>query len=376
MNEKEVAELRRRFRPDRIGISRVCGCCVNEKGEIVSDFRQSLDILPETESEEILTRLKKTLSGSLGKNLVDISFSTQAVLEGEEHKLLADLRDSGLEDDAALMKFYEKVIASVHLEGNYLILLAADAYDVFAYGKDGKREEDSTSVFRYILCSICPVKMTKPALSFSVCDNAFHTVTESTLVAPPECGFLFPAFDNRAANIYGALYYTRDAADSRAEFVNAVFGGEVKVPMAATVQKETFCSILSESVAEACSLDVVQGVKERLSDLIEEHKGNKEEPLLLSADRMTDVLRTCGVEDEQAEVFHRKYEENFGEKAEMRPQNLMETKRFEMKTPDVTIKVNPDRGDLITTQTIDGLPYILIRADGDVEVNGVNIHIQ
>lgn len=44
-------------------------------------------------------------------------------------------------------------------------------------------------------------------------------------------------------------------------------------------------------------------------------------------------------------------------------------------TPDVTIRVNPDRGDLVETRMIDGTRYILIRAEEGVEVNGVQVQI-
>ena len=48
---------------------------------------------------------------------------------------------------------------------------------------------------------------------------------------------------------------------------------------------------------------------------------------------------------------------------------------FEVKTPDVSIKVAPDRSDLIETRVIGGIKYILINAEENVEVNGVSIRI-
>ena len=82
MNEKEVAELRRRFRQDRSGISHVRGCYVNQNGEIISQFDQSLGVMTQEENEKILGLLKRTLSGTLGKNLLDITFATQQVVHG------------------------------------------------------------------------------------------------------------------------------------------------------------------------------------------------------------------------------------------------------------------------------------------------------
>ena len=147
MNEKEVAELRRRFRQDRSGISHVRGCYVNENREIVSQFDQPLGVMTQEENEKILGLLKRTLSGTLGKNLLDITFTTQQVVHGEEHKLLMALRSSELGDEEAIQAFFQKVISSVTLEGNYMILLVHDAYDVPYRGQDGEEQEDA--YFRY-----------------------------------------------------------------------------------------------------------------------------------------------------------------------------------------------------------------------------------
>ena len=178
MNEKEVAELRRRFQQDRSGISHVRGCYVNENREIVSQFDQPLGVMTQEENEKILGLLKRTLSGTLGKNLLDITFATQQVVHGEEHKLLMALRSSELGDEDAVQAFFQKVISTVTLEGNYMILLVHDAYDVPYRSQDGDKQDDASSeVFSYILCSVCPVKLTKPALSYYVQQNEFHNRT-------------------------------------------------------------------------------------------------------------------------------------------------------------------------------------------------------
>ena len=49
MNEREVAELRRRFKADKSNITHVCGCYVNENKEVISEFDQSLGMMTEEE---------------------------------------------------------------------------------------------------------------------------------------------------------------------------------------------------------------------------------------------------------------------------------------------------------------------------------------
>ena len=375
MIAKEVAELRRRYRSDKSNISHVCGCFVNEKKEIISEFDQSLGMLNEEDTDQMLSVLKKTLSGSVGRNLLDIEFSTQQVTDGEECQLLRRLRDTELKDKEAISALYEKIISSLIIEGNFLILLAHDRYDVFNYGADGKKEEDSSQVFSYILCSICPVKSGKPVLSYYLPGNCFRSICADTLLAPPEIGFLYPAFDDRTANIYKALYYTRNISNSHTELVDALFSSEL--PMPAAEQKETFGSILAETMEEDCSLRVVRSVYSQLCRMIEEHKAEKsDEPLTITGGEAGDMLRYCGMTEEKIESFEEKFKEEFGENTAVPPENLADGKQLHLRTPDIEIKVSAGNGDQLEARTIDGVKYILIRADGgDVEVNGIPIRI-
>lgn len=374
MNEKEISEIRRRFRPDKNNITRIRGCYVNEKKEIVSEFNQSLALMSQAETEELLTIIKKTLSGTIGKNLIDIEFATRQVLEGEEHKLLMALKNSSLDDDNAVHELYGHIIQALTMEGNYLILLVFDKYDVPFYSKDGEKQDGTSEVFSYFLCSICPVKLTKPALSYYVGESTFHNIAADWVVSPPQLGFMFPTFDDRSANIYNAVFYTHDIAENHEEFIDAVF--KTETPMPAAAQKETFQSILGETIADDCNFDVVQTVHEHLSNMIEEHKANKEpEPLVISKRTVKGVLQSCGVSESHVTAFEEKYDDEFGADTEISPRNLIDTKQFEVRTPDVTIRVNPERCDLVETRIIDGVKYILVRADEGVEVNGVNISI-
>ena len=271
MNEKEVGELRRRLRPEKNSITHIRGCYVNEMGESVAQFDQSLALMTQEETETLLALLRRTLSGTLGKNLLDLSFETRQVVEGEEHRRLMRLRDTALQDEEAVEEFFQLVRQSLTLEGNYLILLVYDRYDVPYRAKDGERQEDAAAeVYSYLLCSICPVKQTKPALSYHVRENEFHNRRADWLVSPPELGFLFPAFDDRSTNLYNALYYTRDSGEYHPELVEAVFRREAPLPAAA--QKETFQTLLSDTLADECSCEVVQAVHDQLCELVEEHR--------------------------------------------------------------------------------------------------------
>ena len=376
MIDKEIGEIRRHLRRERSNITALCGCYVNDNKEIISKFRQSVAMMPENESDKYFALLRRTLSGSIGKNLIDITFKTSQVADSPEHKLLMDLRASSLKDEELLDAFYQKVIESVVLEGNYLILLGCDSYDVPYKSKDDSFQKDqSDEVYTYLICTICPVKETKANLHYVPQEKLFHDGAMHQFVSAPALGFLFPAFDNRSTNIYNALYYTKDTKCGQDGFVEAVF--HTPVPKPAAQQKESFEALLTTALGEDCDMNVVQTVHEQICQRIELHKEAKvAEPLMISKEEVKDVLTSCGVSEEHVAKFSVDYDEVFGFETDLHPKNIIDNRHFEVKTPDVVIRVAPDRSDLIKTRVIGGVKYIMICADEDVEVNGVSIHIK
>ena len=371
MTERELREIKRRFRPEKSNIPRIVGCLVNGNKQIVSKINQSIGVSESDVSEGLLNVMKKTLSGSLGTNLHDVKFSTKQVSESEEHKLLMELRATSLKDADVLDRFYSKVIESISFEGNYVILLANDIYDVFTKSRD-ELESDSSEVFNYIICAVCPVKDTPEAISFKESDCLFHTASLPSVLASPALGFMFPSFDDRKTNIYDALYYTRSIADEYPDFCKNIFTAES--PMAPKVQKETFAGCLSEVLSEECTLDLVRSVQSQISEIVEAHKESKDpEPLTITKATVKTVLENCGVAEEKIEKLGEALDESFCTNASLTPKHVVTYNKFELSTPDVTVKVDPEHRDLVSVQTVNGEKYVMIRVTGCVEVNGINV---
>ena len=368
MNIKEISEIRRHIRRDRTNMTALYGCYVNENKEIISEFRRSTGMMSENEGEKYFGLMKRALSGSVGKNLIDITFRTAQVAGSEEHQLLMDLRKTALQDEQLRMQFYQKAIENVSLGSNYLILIGCDSYDVPFKSKDGEHQvENSDETYTFILCAICPVKQTKPNLHYIPEEKEFHDGGIMNIVSAPELGFLFPAFDNRSTNIYNALYYTHSPKESHEAFVDAVF--KTQIPKPAFEQKKTFEALLGTSLEEECSLEVVQTVHDQICQRIELHKESRvPDPLLLGKEEVKEVLSSCGVSEPCIAKFSVDYDSAFGFEADLHPKNIIDNRRFEIKTPDVSIKVAPDKTDLIETRVIGGVKYLLICAEENVEV--------
>lgn len=376
MNEKEIGEIRRHLRRDRSNMTAIYGCYVNDNKEIIAEYRASTGMMSENEADKYFAILRKALSGSVGKNLIDLTFKTSQVASSPEHELLMELRKSTLQDETLRMSLYRKMIDSIVLEGNYLILLGCDSYDVPFKGKDDTLQNDAADeTYTYLICAVCPVKQTKANLHYVAEEKTFHDGAMNQPVSAPEMGFLFPAFDNRSTNIYNALYYTHNTKENQDALIEAVFN--TPVPKPAAEQKKSFETLLTTALGEECNLDVVQTIHEQLCERIELHKESKvPDPLLIDKNVLKDMLTACGVSETSVSKFSVQYDEAFGFEAELHPKNIIDNKHFEIHTPDIAIKIDPTRTDLVQTRVIGGVKYIMINADEDVEVNGVSIHFQ
>lgn len=373
MIEKEIAELRRTLKAERTYATRVYGCYINGEGAIITEFERSFGLISEEETEQYLSLFRRGLSGTLHKNLMDISFSTAQVEEGTEYRRLQELKKSRLENGSARTEFYQAVASAVKMKENYVLLLLFNGYDVPFYGKDGAADESRGQVFSCIQGLLCPVKSGKAALTYLPKEKTFESAADGGKICPPEAGFLFPAFDNRQTNLYGALFYTRKTEGERLDFSEAVFG-KTELPMPAAEQNRNFKTLLAESLGEECSFEVAKKVHCAICDRIEEHKEQKTpEPLLLDKGEIKEILESCGVPEQQVKNFSSNYNESFGAATDLPPKNIVNPSKFEVRTPDVVIRVAKGKEALVNTRVIDGKSYILIAADEGVELNGLSV---
>nr|WP_330382176.1 DUF4317 domain-containing protein [Mediterraneibacter massiliensis] len=371
MNKKEVLEIRKQFTPANCAITRICGCYVDHEKNKKMEAKEAFLSLPEEEAFKYFDIFKKTLSGTMGKNMLNMSFPLDAEMPGGTQEFLLKLKNSKLEDDMLLEEFYDKVIESYIYEENYYIILIHAMYDIPGKSSDGIEMFDaSDEVYEYLLCSICPVSLSKAGLSYNAQDNRIEERVRDWVVDMPDKGFLFPAFTDRSTDLHGVLYYTKKSEDLQPEMAEHVLGASM--PMSADTQKETFQMIIEDTLGEDGDYETVRNIHETLHEMIEEHK-EEPEPLVLDKTDVKKIFEKSGVSNEKMEGFEKNFEENAGEKASLLASNITEVRKFNIETPDVVIKVNPERADLVETRIIDGRQCLVIPVDDHIEVNGIQV---
>ena len=345
MNKKEVSEIKKQFTPDNCAITRICGCYVDGEKNKKTQLKEAFLSLPEEEIFKYFELFRKTLSGTIGKNLLNMEFPLSAENAGGTQDFLLKLRASQLTDD---------------IPGK-----SSDGSEMF---------DASDEVYEYLLCSICPVKLSKPGLSYHAEDNTFGERVRDWIVEMPDVGFLFPAFNDRSTDLHSILYYAKNAEELRASLVENLLGAIL--PLSAGGQKETFQTLIEETLGEERDYEVVKNIHENLYEMLEEKKDSPE-PVTLDKTEVKKLFAHSGVTEEHLEDFDRNFEQATSSSSSEQPSflatNIVNTRKFEIRTPDVVINVNPERSDLVETRIIDGRRCIVIGIDDHVEINGISV---
>lgn len=369
MNKKEVLEIRKQFTPANCAIARICGCYVDHEKNKKLKTKEAFLSLPEEEAFKYFDIFRKTLSGSIGKNLLNLDYSTEK--EGTEtpHDLLYVMRLTKLQNDDIVEKFYDSVIENYDYNENYYIILIHGMYDIPGKASDGEEMFDaSDEVYEFIMCSICPVKLSKAGLSYDAQDNRIENRVRDWVVDKPDKGFLFPAFNDRSTDIHSALYCTRKSDEIHPEMIENVLGAEMIT--SADVEKDLFLHLIEDVLGDKCDFETVRNIHETLNDLIEDYRDSPE-PLSLGKSDIRKIFEDSGVPEECMEKFGSEFDFTFGRRKTVLASNIAETKEFTVKTPNLTIKASPDRSDMVETNVVDGRQCIVIAVDDHVTVNGI-----
>ncbi len=404
MNKKEVAEIKRRLKKESCTIQHMCGCYVDaEKNKLVT-FSQKFLNLEEDEFYKYLEIAGKALSGTLGNNLLELEFPIDEEAVGGRQQILMALRASKLEDDALLDTYYDLIIDSYDYVGNYLITLYYDVYDVPLKGTDELAMDESDEVYEYLLCCICPVALSKPGLGYLEGEHRIGARIRDWVVGPTDTAFLFPAFNGRATDIHSTLVYTKNAKEPHAEFWANGLGCGTK--RTATQKRDAFENMVVQTLGpdDEETKDTVLDVQQNLNDfiLVEKEKVDKDEPILLDGEMITEILTDAGISEPKAEKITASYESFFEDtlpdaqelldaKAIKNNEVRVEKKQLQEKVVDLTkkledagvitsdgtdidvvVKVTPEKVEEIHTAFVDGKRCLVIpmKEDEEARING------
>lgn len=311
MNKKDVLELKRRLKKEYCTFTRMCGCYVDIDGTKITKIEETFLNLEDEEFYKYLDIAKKVLSGSIGNNLLELKFPAEEEAAGGRQQILMGLRESKLKNEKLLDNFYDQIIYEYDYVGKYLILIFHDAYDVIKKSSDNNSLDESEEVYEYLLCAICPVELSKAALSYEETENRIAPRIRDWVVKVPDTGFVFPAFTDRSTDIHSVMFYTRNARCPHREVEENVLGCSWQ--MTSLQKQETFSQIIRDIVGEGDKEKIIYNeIQDMLCEQIPE-KDMRAEPddkdrKTLTTDVVTDIVKTVGLPSEQVALVRKNYE--------------------------------------------------------------------
>lgn len=371
MNKKEISEIKKTLQLNNCCLTRLCGCYVNADREKVLLTKEAFLSYPEEEMHKYLNILRKALSGKIGKNIFNMEFPLNAEYINGSQASLLHLRNSELKDDTLLEAFYDHIIESYYYPDAYFILVAHGMYDIPYVASDRREIEDgSEDVYSHIICCICPMKLSKAGLFYQEEDNSIKDKLGERMVNMPEVAFLFPAFNDRTADIHGALYYSKSSTDINAAFIEDVLGCEV--PMAAKMQEENFTQIVKETFEEKCTFEIAKDIHAAIGQRLTENE-IKPETLELEKEDFKKIFEDCDAQEEQLEKFSDAYDKYIGNKSRIQAENIEQPKNLEITMSGIKISVGEDELNQIEKRMIEGRNALVIPINGPLVVGNIEI---
>lgn len=411
MTKRDILELKRRLKKSECTFTKMSGCYVNANKEKVLTFSQDFRDLAEEEYYKYLDIANKVFSGTVGNNLLQLNFSKDAEEPLGPQQILLGIRESNLLNEGLLDTFYQHIIDNFYFTGNYLIILFRDTYDVPLKTSDNMKLGDSEEVYEYILCAVCPVDLSKPALGYLQDDNRIGARVRDWVVDMPEIGFVFPLFDERSANIHSTLFYTKNTKEPHDEFMKQILGCGLK--HTTNEKKQVFKSIVLKSAPDSDKAEeLFTTIQGGLNDIvlreeIEETESNPVEQPLLTKEAIlglhgaidipeTVITKIADAWDDQFDsedeppvikqmvdkklakeaAYQEEKKDLIKENASLREQIRVHEEintESEEHEEDVILRVSKKKADKITTQIVDGQKYIMIPVDENqvTYINGV-----
>ena len=375
MNKKEINEIKRNLDKDSgfFTINHVVTACVDSEKKIKCMTNQMNNLIAEDESELIVAYLKKILSGSIGKNLLEYHFPNDAYLEGGAQLFMNEVLRSQLTNADLVQKYIDRIIEKMEYVSTYTVFVAHCTYAVISKNKNLESDIESDNNYNFLITAICPVNLRIDGLIYDEQTNSIAKKdTADRIVDPPTDGFLFPLFSDRQSDINGVLYYTKNAKKPNSSIVEDLLGCEYS--MSGVSEKATFHAIMNNVCGDELDLKVINTVNTKIQDIIDRNAHETDIPTVNSKDIST-ILWESGISQQKLEHLPKVYETALGEK-ELTCANLVDKKTV-LTVPGVTVNITKDGMEKVRTQTVGGRKCLVIElGDEKMQVNGLETTLE
>ncbi|RDU38014.1 hypothetical protein DRW41_00090 [Neobacillus piezotolerans] len=381
MNNKDVSTVRKQFKIDneRLNITEIFNVYVKkETSEIYHMESHPFGMLEQFQQELFMENFKKVVAGQLDSKLFDLKFrrgeegSTQTILfESLHYADTAAWQEGMLAIVAKLFDglFYEMDTVVTFIRGEFRIQTRMRSTDSEEGG------DDEVFAHKFILCSLNRTDQPKSALIFDYIEKAFKAssaVDPIINLSAPMFGFLFPTFNQGAADVNHILYSAGKPNQPSPHFVEHVLSCE---PInTAKEEKDNFEQVLQTLIGEKVETEVLSNIYSEINKVVKEAAEAEEiEAPMLDYHDVERILADSGVKDitsEKVEFAFKNVLDN--EKKEIKASSLV-PKTVKINTKVATVTISPEDLKNVRYVTINGKRCLLLEVEEDAVVEGFQL---
>lgn len=384
MNKKDIANIRKQFKLDNhlMNIREIFNVYVQkESGEIYHQVSQPFQMLDQEAQELFLANFKKVLTGALNAKLFELKFNRD--VEDSTQMILFDGLQADTGDDWTdyMLEIVGKMFAHTMYEFDTMVTFIRGEYRKPVRKGSSEAEEggdDEVYSNSFILCSLNKTDQPKKALLFDYIEKEFksYNVFDPIInLDSPMSGFLFPAFNDNAADVNHVLYCAGKINQPDGGFIEEVLNCDEIIT--AQEDKEIFGEILKEVMGDAVPSSIISNVYEEIDKLVQENEENDEsETPTLDYHDVERILTVSGVENvESAKVEHAFKAIVDDEKHEFKANNLV-PKKIKIKTKVADLSIDPKELKNVKYIMYQGKRCLLLEVDEEIDLEGFRLETE
>lgn len=377
MNKKSIAEIKKQFKngnPNFV-INKIGNAYVSHDNIIKFENIRYFGGLPEVEAQIYMENAKKTLGGQIGKALNVYDFPKEAYDKGNAQDLLYNLLKSELSDKELFHDYISFIMDNIDYKSDYYITILHCTYSITDKDKNDEDLPDSSeSIFNFLLISFNMISLSDIGLYYNEDASIIEkkTNTDYVVIGSPCDGFMFPTFSMNCADINNVLYFTKTPKNPNKSIIENVLN--CKFTLSAIEEKEKFEYILGRTLENNIDYDTINSIHNKIRNIIKINE-NEEETPSLSKKELSNILKTSGIKENDIEAFNSYYDEELGEKTNLKAVNLVDANKVNISSPDVTVTVKANKSNNVEATVKNGKKCLIITLDENVEVNGIDVNI-
>ena len=181
---------------------------------------------------------------------------------------------------------------------------------------------------------------------------------------------VYPIINDNCVDVNYVLYRTSDPKNPNTSIIENFL--QCQYTMSGIDEQNKITQSLYDTFGETVDYDAIVGIKKELK-VIEYQDAENPEVTQVTAKDLADTIVKIGYDEDVAEKFKKKYEENLGESIQVKSVNVLNTESTTYKTKGIKITAKQSALDRVSIENINGTKCVVIQIEEGLKVDDILI---